>query len=445
MNTRPPIESPSPTVVLSITFNDDCSCFAVGHSTGFCIYHSGTCQLKASRDFNAGIGLVQMMGKANYLGIVGGGSLPKFATNKLILWDDLKSKPALEISALTPVRGVQLSKERIVVVLQNSVRVYKFAKPPSLVAAYETAANLWGACCMSQRRIAFPGRTPGHVQLVEIATGNVSIIPAHSSALRAIGLSRDGELLATASEMGTLIRVFSTASCARVCELRRGIDPAAIFSLAFSPSGAQLACTSDKSTLHVFDVPGGRRGGINSGGGNAQPGRQTQTQTGQQQQQQQQQQGHMNAPPGPRGPRLMAASNNNAGGVTDTGGFGGIVSGGGASSVSGGGNTTKWGILSKLPLMPRMFSDVYSFASVAFEAGQEPLQVGGIPISSISGSTTLGTSRPPKGVIGWLDEGSLLVVGGGQDARWERFVIQQGQDGNRVCVREGWKRYLGST
>lgn len=33
-------------------------------------------------DFNAGVGLVQMMGKANYVGLVGGGRQPKFAANK---------------------------------------------------------------------------------------------------------------------------------------------------------------------------------------------------------------------------------------------------------------------------------------------------------------------------------------------------------------------------
>jgi hypothetical protein len=34
-------------------------------------------------DFNAGIGLVQMMGTTNYLGLVGGGKSPKFAMNKV--------------------------------------------------------------------------------------------------------------------------------------------------------------------------------------------------------------------------------------------------------------------------------------------------------------------------------------------------------------------------
>jgi hypothetical protein len=91
--------------------------------------------------------------------------------------------------------------------------------------------------------------------------------------------------------------------------------------------------------------------------------------------------------------------------------------------------------------MPRVFSDVYSFASAPFEAGDEPL-TGGLPLSQ---TTTLGTSRPPKGVIGWIDEDSLVVVGAGKDARWEKFIVAPGEDGKRVCYREGWKRYLGNT
>lgn len=293
----------------------------------------------------------------------------------------MKGKVALEITALTAVRGVQLARERIVVVLQNSVRVYSFAKTPDLLHIYETADNTSGLCCLSDKKLAFPGRTAGQIQLVELATGNVSIIPAHSSALRAIQLSPDGELLATASEMGTLIRVYSTSNCARVAELRRGIDPATIFSLAFSPSGTMLACTSDKSTLHIFDVP------------------------------------H------PRKPPTHRSHHHGSAGVDGTDGVG------------------KWGILSKIPLMPRVFSDVYSFTSAPFEAGDETM-IGGI---SFSEGAALGTSRTPKGVIGWIGEDSLVVIGAGHDARWEKFVIVDGEDGRRHCVREGWKRYLGNT
>lgn len=292
----------------------------------------------------------------------------------------MKGKVALEITALTAVRGVQLGRERIAVVLQNSVRVYSFAKPPDLIHVYETADNMLGLCCLSEKKMAFPGRTAGQIQLVELTTGNVSIIPAHSSALKAIAISPDGELMASASEMGTLIRIYSTTNGARIAELRRGIDPATIFSLAFSPSGTLLACTSDKSTLHIFDVPHPRKSSSH----------------------------HRHNSPG---------------------------------HGDNGDGTGKWGILSKIPLMPRVFSDVYSFTSAHFEAGNETV-VGGIPFSE---GLALGTSSPPKGVIGWIDENSLVVIGAGHDARWEKFVMVDGEDGKRHCVREGWKRYLGNT
>jgi WD repeat-containing protein 45 len=93
-----------------------------------------------------------------------------------------------------------LSRTHIVVALQNSIRVYTFKSPPELWAVFETADNPLGLCCLNSKTLAFPGRTRGQVQLVELSTGNVSIIPAHGSSLRAIDISLDGEVLATASE-----------------------------------------------------------------------------------------------------------------------------------------------------------------------------------------------------------------------------------------------------
>ena len=96
----------------------------------------------------------------------------------------------------------------------------------------------------------------------------------------------------------------------------------------------------------------------------------------------------------------------------------------------------KWGILGKIPLLPRVFSDVYSFASSHFELGDDYSQPYLPPLGSA-------IPRPSKGVIGWMDDSSLVLVSAGNEGRWERFVIREGDEGKRQCVRDGWKRYLG--
>ncbi|ONK68244.1 uncharacterized protein A4U43_C05F9230 [Asparagus officinalis] len=67
-------------------------------------------------------------------------------------------------------------------------------------------------------------------------------------------LSQDGRLVATASSKGTLVRVFSAVDGTLLQEVRRGADRAEIYSLAFSENMKWLAVSSDKGTVHVFNL-----------------------------------------------------------------------------------------------------------------------------------------------------------------------------------------------
>ena len=51
--------------------------------------------------------------------------------------------------------------------------------------------------------------------------------------------------------------------------------------------------------------------------------------------------------------------------------------------------------------------------------------------------------KPMKGVIRWFNDDTILVLGAGRDGRWEKFAVETGDDGKRLCGRSGWKRYLG--
>lgn len=82
------------------------------------------------------------------------------------------------------------------------------------------------------------------------------VIAAHQGPIACLALNRDGSLLASASEQGTLIRLFNTSTGEKMTEVRRGSESAVIKHLVFEwETGAYLSCCSDKSTIHIFKTP----------------------------------------------------------------------------------------------------------------------------------------------------------------------------------------------
>jgi len=75
---------------------------------------------------------------------------------------------------------------------------------------------------------------------------------AHESQIAFLTMNYDGSLLATASDKGTLIRLYRTDTGEFLHEVRRGSDKAEIYSVCFSSSSKLLACSSDKGTIHIF-------------------------------------------------------------------------------------------------------------------------------------------------------------------------------------------------
>lgn len=129
--------------------------------------------------------------------------------------------------------------------------------------------------------MAIPGRQDGHVQLIQLTPCRdrplqpenlpplppkfrTPIIVAHTHALSSLSCTSDGKYLVTASERGTLLRVWNVKTGSMERELRRGLDRADIWGTAmvYEPIATggrelMLACWSDKGTIHVWrDVLG---------------------------------------------------------------------------------------------------------------------------------------------------------------------------------------------
>lgn len=245
--------------LLYVGFNQDYGCFACGTDTGFRIYNCDPFKETFQRDFNkGGIGYVEMLFRCNILALVGGGHNPRYPPNKVMIWDDHQNRCIGELSFRSEVKAVKLRRDRVVVVLQYRIYVYNFADL-KLVDHIETTSNALGLCALcpysSNTVLVCPGLQRGHVRVELYDLKKTKLIPAHENDLACFALNFDGTRLATASERGTLIRIFDTnIGQPPLQEVRRGADRAEIYSICFNYNSQWLAVSSDKGTIHVFSL-----------------------------------------------------------------------------------------------------------------------------------------------------------------------------------------------
>ncbi|KAG1462436.1 hypothetical protein G6F56_005517 [Rhizopus delemar] len=270
--------------LLYVGFNQDQGCFAIGLDTGFRIYNCDPLtEHSRNESEEGGVSIVEMLYRTNYLALVGGGRNPRYAPNKVVVYDSKNTKPVFELEYKSQVKNVKLRKDRLTVVLCNKVYVYHLSIPPQLLHTFETCDNDKGLAAIStlpnQAILTIPAKQKGHVQIIDLntlgytsnelapplltqpipdpsttTTVNVSMIHAHSGRLNSLALNQDGTRCATSSDKGTLIRVFDTTTGTLLHELRRGVDRAEIYNIAFNSDSTRLCISSDKGTIHLFNL-----------------------------------------------------------------------------------------------------------------------------------------------------------------------------------------------
>ena len=104
--------------------------------------------------------------------------------------------------------------------------------------------------------MAYPDSKIGHVLIrsFDKETLGTSLVKVHDSRIACLQINNVASLLATASEVGTVIRIVNLADSTIALELRRGTDKAEIFSLQFDFFSKFLTSTSDRGTVHIFSL-----------------------------------------------------------------------------------------------------------------------------------------------------------------------------------------------
>ncbi|KAL2940967.1 Autophagy-related protein 18a [Bienertia sinuspersici] len=239
----------------SVSFNQDSTCFSAATNTGFIVFNTHPFSRAFNRTFSFPLSFVHMLFRSNIFALVE--SHPTSPPHKVIIWDAHRSSCLCELSFRSDVRSVRLRNDRIIVVLLHKIFVYNFLDL-KLLHQIETFANPKGLCEVSSLANSFvlvcPGLEKGQIRVEHFGSKRTKFVLAHDSVIASMALTLDGRLLATASSKGTLVRVFNTLDGSLLQEVRRGTDRAEIQSLAFSSNARWLAASSDRGTIHVFNL-----------------------------------------------------------------------------------------------------------------------------------------------------------------------------------------------
>ena len=153
--------------------------------------------------------------------------------------------------------SIILSKIRIIVVCEQKIYVFNFISFQN-IDTIDTYENPKGIVAVSPDPkttvLAYPDKTKGYVRVKSYDKSVTALISAHESAIACIALNTNGSLLATASDKGTLIRIFNAEDGTFLQEVRRGAEKAEIYSISFNQNSLYLACSSDRGTIHIFSL-----------------------------------------------------------------------------------------------------------------------------------------------------------------------------------------------
>ncbi|KAI8138255.1 WD40-repeat-containing domain protein [Fennellomyces sp. T-0311] len=277
--------------ILFLNFNQDFSCVSVGTEKGYRMYNCdpfGKCYSKSER----GASIVEMLFCTSLVALVGVADQEGFTSRQLQIINTKRQSTICELTFPTTVLAVKMNRRRLIVVLEEQIFLYDISNM-KLLHTIDTRPNPTAICALSPSSencyIAYPSRSSssspfapatspasqnpsgyvsGDVEIFDaLGIQLVNIVQAHKTPISCITMNSEGTLLATASEKGTVIRVFSVPDASKVYQFRRGSYPAKIYSMSFNLVSSLLCVSSDTETVHIFKIatPGDSNNGYDNG------------------------------------------------------------------------------------------------------------------------------------------------------------------------------------
>lgn len=263
--------------LFALSFNQDFTCFSIGTKReGYKLYSVDNFG-KIHAVPQGGYGIVEMLFCTSLVALVGLGESQQLSPRRLQIVNTKRHSTICELTFPTAVLAIKLNRKRLIAFLEHQIYVYDIANM-KLLHTIETSPNPYAVCALSASSdncfLAYPAppeatessqnQPPSSAQTVALS-GNVIIydvltlepvntIEAHRSSLSALSISPDGTRIATASDKGTVIRIFGLPNGEKLFQFRRGSLPVKIHCINFNAASTFLVVTSASETIHIFKL-----------------------------------------------------------------------------------------------------------------------------------------------------------------------------------------------
>ncbi|PPQ91069.1 hypothetical protein CVT25_014737 [Psilocybe cyanescens] len=256
--------------MLFANFNQDFSCISVGTRKGYSV-----------TNYDGARGIVEMLFCTSLIVLVGAADQPQSSPRKLQIVNTKRQSMICELLFPSSILAVKLNRKSLVIVLEMEIYIYDISNM-RLLHVIETTPNPEAICALSPSAdssyLAYPSPVPspaaatasaapapaaptpsisqsGDVLLFSTRSLTVAnVIQAHKAPLSFLSINSTGTLLATSSEKGTVIRVWSIPGAEKLYQFRRGTREARIYSMNFNLVSSLLAVSSAHDTVHIFKL-----------------------------------------------------------------------------------------------------------------------------------------------------------------------------------------------
>ncbi|XP_032312900.1 WD repeat domain phosphoinositide-interacting protein 1 isoform X1 [Camelus ferus] len=241
------------------SFNQDCTSLAIGTKAGYKLFSlSSVEQLDQVHGSNEipDVYIVERLFSSSLVVVVS-----HTKPRQMNVYHFKKGTEICNYSYSSNILSIRLNRQRLLVCLEESIYIHNIKDMKLLKTILDIPANPTGLCALSINHsnsyVAYPGSlTTGEIVLYDgHSLKTVCTIAAHEGTLAAIAFNASGSKLASASEKGTVIRVFSVPDGQKLYEFRRGMKRyVTISSLVFSMDSQFLCASSNTETVHIFKL-----------------------------------------------------------------------------------------------------------------------------------------------------------------------------------------------